>query len=351
MAGSNVSPLWGRRKHLGDLALVFKHRHGTWKDLGEFLKREFQDDSESGQMVSTPSRLRPVSCRHSPGGVHYEALQAAIDPTSPFVSRFPGGSDFRPCVMHGAYDTNKNGGLVVEDLCSRARAFLVSRSREDEALLTSANMLGIDMLSGSSQPESDLSGMEVDPPPSEADDFFEDEDVTDEDLLEAEETIMGLPDLADWDLPGLAALEKERDAMEDLSSEASIVDGSEIPSSSQDSLGNRRQARQTVKMRAATLAYLWRFADRPRELKDAFRQLRSNKDLEVLHLCGCGLCFISNSGAKIVGCAEWSHLSLGSKSTNADQAAMHRILKLLPPAGYAAQVALLQGIEAGRGIF
>ena len=63
----------GRRKHLGRLALIFYHRRGSWQDLGNFLEALFERPNPAFKGKG----FHVQSCRHSPGGLHYDTLQAA----------------------------------------------------------------------------------------------------------------------------------------------------------------------------------------------------------------------------------------------------------------------------------
>jgi len=337
----------GRAKHLGELAQVFKHRHGTWRDFGQFLKREFRDPSGQGTMVGTASGLSEMTCRHNAGGRHHTALAGALGPPvhSPGFNheRFA-----RPCVSFGSYDAGKNGGLVVHDLCVRAAAFLAATGRGDpnestrrdfdydphSALLSSSPRVGSSQVSDASgdvEMSEDItltqaafesaSGMgEVG---GNDDGFFDDEDVR--------------------EAPG----QDDTDSGDDSSCS---VDVSDIPSS-QDSAAQLIARGSSTKMRAATLGYLWNFADDPRQLRTEFKRLRSDATVCVLHLCGCGLCFTEPSGVKVVGCAERSHLKLGSSEENGRHRTFHHMLELSPVPAYAGLVAIIHQARDGGGVF
>lgn len=352
----STNVLAGRARHLGELAQVFRHRHGTWRDFGAFLKREFLDDSDLGGMVGATSGLPRMACRHNVGGRNHAALSTAVAAGANAVP-FNHERYSRPCRSHGAFELNgrhggKNGGLVVHNLCTRAAAFLRSIGKGDPHESTGRDFdydpglypASSTPLLGSSR-ASDVSGDDLvmllqddgstltqaafaaseDSRSDEFDDggFFDDEDV---------QAVLGIEDVVDG------------------SEDDELVDLSDLPLS-QDSFEQLVERGSSLKMRAATLAYLWGCADDVGRLKREFRRLRSMPELCVLHLCGCGLCFKSADGRNIVGCAEWSHLKLGSKEENGRHRTYHHMLELLPAADYVAQVDLIHRGTDGDGIF
>lgn len=116
----------GRSRHLGELALIFKHRHAKWYDFADFLRDEFKDATVAGPLAdATPSGLTQIACRHNSGGRNHAVLSAAK--SGVFRSCFDDIRYERPCVTLGSYDENKNPGLVVHDLCVRAARFLAQR--------------------------------------------------------------------------------------------------------------------------------------------------------------------------------------------------------------------------------
>lgn len=337
----------GRRKHLGGLAQVFKHRHGTWRDFGQFLKREFGDASGTGRMAGTASSHSRMSCRHNAGGRHNTALVNALNHNK-FSAVFNHERYSRQCLSYGTFDAGKNGGLVVHDLCVRAAAFLRSIGRGDPNELTrrdfeydpSRELPSSPHHYGSSQ-DTDASG-DVDmsedvtitqemfqpaPAGEEFDDdgFFEDEDVRD---------FLGL----------------NEESVELHAAPSSSVSLSDIPEST-DSAEQYKARVSSTKMRAATLGYLWNFADSPMQLKREFRRLREDASQHVLHLCGCGLSFKASDGSNVVGCCERTHLKLGSSEENGNHRTFHTMLSLAPVALYADQVAITHQAKDGDGIF
>ncbi len=118
----------GRRKHLGQLALVFKHRHGTWYDFGQFLKHLFSDSPRIGRIATIP--LVTVACRHNSGGRHHATLTDYTRNPQKYPM-FDHERYTRPCISIGAFEDKKNPGLVVADLCTRAKDFLLSIGKGD----------------------------------------------------------------------------------------------------------------------------------------------------------------------------------------------------------------------------
>lgn len=300
-------------------------------------------------MVGTTSGLSEMRCRHTLGGRHHQFLTAAL--ASPVDSVVFNHERYtRPCVSHGSYDAGKNGGLVVHDLCVRAAAFLRSIGRGDIRQSTgrdfdydpSLNLASSSPLGGESELSDDSQMMDLsedititastlitsdDPSEYDDDGFFEDEDVQQE----------------------MAAL--EADLLEPPSTEAGTVSASDMPSS-QDSVEQWSARRSSTKMRAATLGYLWNFADDWRQLRIEFRRLRSDRNAQVLHLCGCGLCFLEQPGdRRVVGCAERSHLTLGLAGTNDHHKTYHMTLGLTQPSDYVGLVRAIHVGTDGAGLF
>jgi hypothetical protein len=96
---------------------------------------------------------------------------------------------------------------------------------------------------------------------------------------------------------------------------------------SDESFHASQQARSSTKMRAATLAYLRGFARDPERLREEMYRLRKERDLYVLHLCGCGLPYTNESGTLVPGCCEWSHLRLGTSVENALHRSYHIVME------------------------
>lgn len=254
----------------------------------------------------------------------------------------------RPCVCYGTFDGGKNNGLVVHDLCVRAAAFLRSIGKGDPHELTRRDFTyDPSLYPPSSSPQvgssqvSDASGdveMSADVTLTQAmfddaaeqsddefndDGFFQDEDV---------QEMLGLNEgVADADLSTTVTL-------------------SDIPSS-QDSAEQDLARGSSTKMRAATLGYLWNFANDPRQLRLEFRRLRSEANLCVLHLCGCGLCYRTSNDIKVFGCAERTHLKLGLQEQNGHHRTFHQMLELGPVGAYAQQVTIIHQSTDGDGVF
>ncbi|KAK1749312.1 hypothetical protein QBC47DRAFT_153372 [Echria macrotheca] len=185
------SDFTGRRKHLGELALVFKHRHGTWYDFGQFLKFIFSDLESSSLDIPVPA-LKVGLCRHNPGGRNYPTLQDCVrDPAR--YPMFPDERYGRQCVSIGTWEGGKNPGLVVADICSKAKAYLLCIGKGDPDEATGRDfefnpLRSSPTSAGESQVSDTLSAIEVDnildsprcmPPPEQfaGDDLFEDEDI------------------------------------------------------------------------------------------------------------------------------------------------------------------------------
>jgi len=341
--------LQGRYKHLGDLAKVFKHRHGTWRDFGKFLKSEFKDPSQAGAMAGTASRLDGMPCRHSPRGKHGAVLTAAReDPMYRTLLDHPRYR--RPCLSHGTYENNKNGGLVVSDLCGRANNFLTALGRGDPYEETRRDFEYDPTVHSPSSPPSTPGASQV----SDIDDLGEisvdnitltqrrfneslDLDTSTEFdrgwVFQDEDVHTELPEPGEGDL----------NAADDRTVSVSGV------ASSEDSL-IQSSTRTSTKMRAATLGYLWGFADDPSRLRTEFRRLRSDDSLWVLHLCGCGISIKTGTGLrdlKSAGCCEWSHLKLGDQRENDAHRSLHQVLNIVPVSGYAALMQLYSGSVEG----
>ena len=333
----------GRYKHLGQLGLIFYHRHGTWEDFGQFLKGFFSEPMSAGE-VPRPPTLTPVVCRHTPGGRHY--LGNTMSPKEQSVFAEP--RYHRPCVTAGAYDPQKNPGLIVDDVCKKAEAFLRSIGKGEKRKDGSDRDCRYDPRSesefgepGSSQvPDSegsidvsniiDSSREIVSPtvnisqgsdPNLDDDLFFENEDV----LVE---------------LDAICA-----DVAEGIQETHSMGTPSGYHGSDDSVI--QSATRSTTKIRAATLAYLWQFADHPLQLRDEFRRVRRNPGLYVLHLCGCGLCW-ERGGVKYSGCVEKTHLRLGTADENLTHRAFHTVISLATREQYADTVRTVQSLAKGE---
>jgi len=243
----------------------------------------------------------------------------------------------RPCLGIGTWESGKNPGLVVDDLCSKARNFLqcIGRGDPDEPTGRDFEYNPSQSTTGShmaadSQGAIDVGNIIDSPrqvPLSESfdgDDWFDDDDFAE---VAAE--------LAGPNRP---------------LSPGTITAPSGFSGSSHDSV-LQSNVRHTTKMRAATLGYLWQFADQPLELRDEFRKLRGDPSLHVLHLCGCGICFTQADGTRVLGCVERSHLRLGSSEENAMHTSYHKVIQSIPPDRYAGICEHIHAGQFGEGIF
>jgi hypothetical protein len=333
----------GRSKHLGELALIFKHRHATWHHFAMFLRDIFEDISVGGpNMESTRSGLAEIECRHNSGGTHHTELSSAR--TGPYRSAFNHVRYSRPCVTLGTYDDKKNPGLVVFDLCVRAKAFLRRIGVGDESEPSGRDF------------EYDPN---VNPHPRLSEESMP--DVTPEDLVEINRSNIlsssrrskgKQEDDSDYGEDFFQA-EDVRDLVFQLGNDGPRFSAEQSVSasgmrSSLDSVGQANEQRKTTKMRVATLAYLWGFVNDLPALRTEFRKLRTQPNLNVLHLCGCGLCYTLN-GQKVMGCCEASHLMLGSQSLNNMHRMHHQLLALTPRQYYLERVALGRHVLDGSG--
>ncbi|KAL7805340.1 hypothetical protein V8C26DRAFT_417977 [Trichoderma gracile] len=317
----------GRRKHLGDIALVFKHRGATWLDFGQFLKGLFEGQG-SGAVE--------VRCRHNSGGLHHGVLADALrDPAA--YPMFDHERYGRPCIAIGTWEEGKNPGLVVADLCAKAAAFISSLDRDGDFRMT-------DQSPSLSPVDSDESIV------------YDSQESLNNAVPESQEAQGAIDGRNIVDGPRVTSAagpvvdEDIADAMEVLDSQetAESVDTPSGYRASQDSILQRN--RVSTKMRAATLGYLWQFADHPEKLKAKFQRLRRDPSLHVLHLCGDGICSIEG-GRRVPGCCERSHLVLGTSVNNEAHAAWHKTMKLARVEDYSLYCGIAHGVASGAGLF
>jgi len=345
----------GRGKHLGRFALVFVHRRATWQHVGAFLKREFGDVSSFGGMGETPSTLEPMLCRHNPGGAHYWPIVNAVGPPA-HAECFNQEQFTRPCVCKGTYDKGKAPGIVVSDLCRRAGRFLSEHGIGDSDEPTGRDFEYVANDDPSSQSsQNTTSSLEV--PFSEVMDLRQDapEGAPVDPLAGGGSSVDTEVERDDGGLVSEDDVEQTLDSADPqpmrglLRHDSSMVDVEDLPES-QDSVLQSDGRGGTTKMRAATLAYLWKFADQPNVLREEFRKLRTNTYLQVLHLCGCGMGEEMVDGVTTAGCTERSHLMLGSSLLNRDQRSWHEVFHLVGRRHYADAVALAHRSRTGQGL-
>lgn len=342
----------GRYKHLGQLALVFKHRHGSWRDFGQFLKFIFGDLPGSTQ-TATVLPIREVICRHNNGGKHYESLLGAAQ--GPLSERpvFNHERYFRPCISTGAFEEKKNPGLVVADLCIKASRFLLSIGKGDPEAKT-----GRDFEYDQTRDDSPSCDESLGDPESQgaicANNIL---------LQPRDRAVQAIPALLDpaqedsFDHDGFF---NNVDTLNDLEELLAVYDRPSTPASvttptglaeSEDSI-IQDEKRISTKIRVATLGYLWQFADNPVRLREQFRLLRSDPKLYVLHLCGCGISFTDPvSRQRRWGCVERSHLVLGSAEVNMLHKSYHISLCHANPVDYQVLCGVFHRAENGDGIF
>lgn len=125
-----------------------------------------------------------------------------------------------------------------------------------------------------------------------------------------------------------------------------------------ESIGSRDSGQLTdtprlsTKIRAATLAWLWKFSDSPPELKEKCKEMRYLGDeIGVLHLCGCGICSIGPGGERMLGCCERSHLILGDHDLNMIHESYHRTIERTNPEDYELLCGIINRGHGGQGIF
>jgi hypothetical protein len=327
---------------------IFRHRHGTWRDLGNFLKFIFQDVPSTG-VGETPS-LKVIGCRHNPGGREYPTLMAGRD--SPVhYPMFDPEIHYQPCVTLGSFDEGKNPGLVVSDLCSKAKDYLASigkgngpddrRGRDYEYVppsgpstpsLEAGSSVVTESLGALFLPEEEDILIGTTDLPETTDGYKDSSSYYDGDSIWGED---------DADL-GFVLSPHDDESQQTV---ATLSDAETIDSAT---------PRRSTKMRVATLAYLWKFADQPTLLKEAFQLLIRDRELQVLHLCGCGICRTEQGSAQktqIPGCVQPAHLILGSAVMNGHHKNFHITLALCQPSDYADLCAIFHKTESGVGIF
>lgn len=343
----------GRYRHLGQLGLVFKHRHGSWADFGQFLKFLFSDSPTRGQGVTTPTVT--CACRHNSGAWHDVLSASGQDPQA--FPMFSHERYTRPCISLGAFEDKKNPGLVVADLCIKASEFLRRIGKGDARQVTGRDFDHDPTHILSSQPSvgsSQVSDSQGDISIGNIIDYPREAEVARE--TEAQPDLLEEDDYGD-DMFG------DEDVQVQLESILQLVDEGyrplssssvETPSgfhASEDSIV-QLVGRPTTKMRAATLGYLWQFANSPVELREQFRKLRSDSSLQVLHLCGCGICYTKpNTTVKVHGCVERSHLKLGTAVENGHHKSYHQVISFSTADNYAALCGIYHESLDGDGIF
>lgn len=363
----------GRGKHLATLVQVFRHRGASWGDFGCFLEvlLGYKSDDPSGKppgklSVALPRKL--CSCRHNQDGKQHQILSV---PSSSYP-QFSDSTHYRqPCVAVGVFDEGKAQGLVIADVLVRARRFLdlIGRQRREPSEFNPSQAsnysLADSSMSEDSSEEPHWTGpgaeeMDVEIPPSSShrddgepsqpssDDEFGDGDI---EGLMLEYLTREEQQVHQNDSNG----ESQGESQDSLApttgkllSEASFGKWAIEDVDSQNSLA---EAKSRLKMRAHVLAYLANFSQDPDRLKSEFRRLREDKELFVLHLCGCGLCKKTGE-EQSPGCIERSHLKLGSGEENQIHKTYHEMLgQLIAEGDYAWQCGIIHRARYGSGIF
>lgn len=121
--------LTGREAHLKTLQMIFFDRGATWADFGDFLcwLLSVPENPRVAGLTVPGVRLPTVSeisCRHNSGGRHFPYINDAASKSGryPMLESHPRYT--RPCLGIGSWEANKGPGLVVDDVCNKARAFL-----------------------------------------------------------------------------------------------------------------------------------------------------------------------------------------------------------------------------------
>jgi hypothetical protein len=366
MDNDGAADFVGRTKHLGQLALVFKHRHGTWSDFGQFLKHLFQDSPRAGRIATVPL-VRMVACRHNDGGRHHTILtDCAQNPSN--YPMFNHERYTRPCISIGAFEDKKNPGLVVADLCTKAKDFLLSIGKGDPRQESGRDF---DYDPGANPPSSPIplpGGSQV----SDAQDAIDNSNVVDSRRCQPVQRTV-VPDSQEEeedsdDAYGGDALFGDEDVMQEMEQILAAVEASgggpqrpATASSSMDTPSGYRGSedsmlqftgRPSTKIRAATLGYLWQFADCPGELRMQFRLLRSDPAMQVLHLCGCGICYTqTDTNTRVHGCVERSHLKLGTAVENGRHKSYHTTMAFATVADYPQLCEIFHRSMDGDGLF
>lgn len=358
--------LVGRRRHLGNLALKFYRRGGTWGDLGRFLKGFFD-----GHERFKGKGFHIQDCRHT-SGRHGRIIQDGLRAGNPVFADI---KFRRPCMGFGKGDFNTTPGYIVHDLCNRAADYLSSIGK---GRLLEQHDLDF-------EPGSDCSGSSVNTD-SEDDDEEEFDDLDDprqyipdfprigtyltnvdprvtkhEVFMLHEEALQDGLHQAEAAVDGIVP---ERQTLEPVAvardlSQATVSEISGLSSQTHSLNRDPSTPRQITKIRIATLAYLCKFWNDPESLRREFQRLRRDPTMCVLHLCGCGLQRIATidhygenvHGESYSGCTERSHLILGTAELNRRHAFFHKMMRISQAQDYAALVDITQRAEGGEGIF
>lgn len=153
LSSERAVPGKGRKQHIGRLLYVFRHRGGTWKDLGDFLGALFGSKPWPENGVDPPRFSPPqlLSCRHKRQG---EALNSTEMVCHKPLSIFPTFSlimyelqdlcghlhNPKPCIGMGSFDSKKNPGIVVASLLNSAKEFLACIGKSDKRLGSSNSL-------------------------------------------------------------------------------------------------------------------------------------------------------------------------------------------------------------------
>lgn len=314
-----------RAGHLGRIQGIFRRRGATWADIGLFLQFLFGERVVPRVGLKSLDPPGRCECRHK-SGVHHIALSnLSVNAPGDLLTNHP--HLIRPCITIGTADPGKNPGLVVDDLCSRARKFL-------------ARKYHISHYWGEKiEPEDDDGDDETEYTPSESGDNLslseleyepdgngsEDDDGYGPSGPPSQNSAYDMSNIiAEADNVTRVAARDARDHIQTYEREDREISLSTGVGESQGT--EPEQARKSTKLRAATLAYLLNFANSPTAFAREWRRMKRG-DEDVLHLCGCGICSRSPSGEKLGGCVEKSHLRLGDQVENNKHREWHTVMR------------------------
>ncbi|KAM5447329.1 hypothetical protein MaudCBS49596_006093 [Microsporum audouinii] len=339
----------GRRKHLASLVSIFAHWRGSWIDFGNFLKVLFQEipappPRQLGQTLIKvePPEVRRTICRHNKNGKHYRYLHMNSSQKTEDCDVFNHERYTRHCITAGASEQNKNPGIIVSDICIKAKKYLY--------LIGKSNVNGnISQLTNSVINWSNF-------PPSFGESAIRNDTLD----IDADDVVFDIPF---DDSKELSTFTETIDTTKNNIAQA-VADTAIITSTSyyitpfpdidfqESSLLEGIQKRCTTKMRVATLAYLLNFADNPHKLADNIMRLRDDKDLSVLHLCGCGISTRHNKQSPWGGgCCEKTHLKLGYSMENNSQKCYHHTMINIEPVNYKEFCGWIHRAPHGAGLF
>lgn len=387
-ANQAASEAEGRRRHLGAILLVFRHRGGTWGDFGRFLQALFfaECDPTPGRQVYVGFKI-PVRCRHNEGGVHHELLDLGpADPAS------------RPCLSKDGIDDGKASGAVVHAIKKAALTYLGAVGKRKLRVSKSGGQLGQALSNAEEEGDGkeDTGGpsgvgakrpSDTDPtdqPPlkrhelpvrgkqTNIDAYFGDirggAGTPPEDLLMEDDFGLDNEEIEElyerwWDDVQQNVQEEDLDSqgwvrqrMSSLAADtpvgsSSVGELTDYHDSQHSDTGGSRGS--SIKIRWHVLGYLAGFADDPAKLKVRTLHLMDleNRLCYLLHLCGCGISHSGKGVEQSAGCCEPTHLRLGSPKENRAHTNFHETMRLCDPSDYPELVGIVRRGKHGAGLF